>query len=858
MRNFSKNIKQALLSGCCFILASVPAIAQDMIVEKDGTCPAEFGESLASSENPFAFALLSSPPLFTGPTGTSEVVLPENVEIRFKERLSQSKSESGRTLIGISKKGETGYYCGWTESPFLLRDGLKKMKVTEYHRIVGTDRGNQFAKQVIKINGETKEIENPLELKALLRSNPKAASEGDIDSARRVAIYDRPVGSKRKIADVGIFSIFRVFAAYEIGDEYWFFVGGDDFLKPGSIAGWIPQSSMFPWESQVSLYFNENKTGTAIYANNIALVEENDNAVLGRHPGSSDLEPLESNIARFPILAHINRPYEEDDIGSRETKYQIGFFGESCDGDGESCRSGQDALAEMSENILKQKNFRNIDILYVLDNSKSMSPYFSAVVDGVREATRKLDLDNDENEAKVRFAAAVYGDFLEKSENPDINNLEFEVVANFAAPGEVSHLKKLTDKADNNDYFKDGAYKDIPEAGSAALIRSISDLNWSSNSGSKLVIWIGDHGDRQDESLDTRIETAAKGFFENGIKINAINVAGNYRENINGHFIGQAKSIRKKIDALASTSEDSEGGIFDPSIKTETVRLAYDAGATATTTESVNRTKDLIVESVTNINQEALAAADVLQQAFEGKLVKVADIKKNYPNARLDEIQLALKLQGYDEAAIKRISQEKQLMTEGWVLYQEDKNNFDFWINIPGETMRDFQRVVRTSCEAFGKGSVRDELEDAMINLAQKMSGDRVTTDDLSGMAVSEIIVRYLFIPKEYFGSFLDYTPDQIVEEWKTKRAEGDHEGLRNIYEPICKSSYLIETVIDGKRLNDERLISASDDDGYYYKTSKDNLRDFTWTWNSSSGEDYYYIPSSYLPGEIARYRKID
>jgi hypothetical protein len=829
-----------------------------MIVEKDGTCPAEFGESLASSENPFAFALLSSPPLFTGPTGTSEVVLPENVEIRFKERLSQSKSESGRTLIGISKKGETGYYCGWTESPFLLRDGLKKMKVTEYHRIVGTDRGNQFAKQVIKINGETKEIENPLELKALLRSNPKAASEGDIDSARRVAIYDRPVGSKRKIADVGIFSIFRVFAAYEIGDEYWFFVGGDDFLKPGSIAGWIPQSSMFPWESQVSLYFNENKTGTAIYANNIALVEENDNAVLGRHPGSSDLEPLESNIARFPILAHINRPYEEDDIGSRETKYQIGFFGESCDGDGESCRSGQDALAEMSENILKQKNFRNIDILYVLDNSKSMSPYFSAVVDGVREATRKLDLDNDENEAKVRFAAAVYGDFLEKSENPDINNLEFEVVANFAAPGEVSHLKKLTDKADNNDYFKDGAYKDIPEAGSAALIRSISDLNWSSNSGSKLVIWIGDHGDRQDESLDTRIETAAKGFFENGIKINAINVAGNYRENINGHFIGQAKSIRKKIDALASTSEDSEGGIFDPSIKTETVRLAYDAGATATTTESVNRTKDLIVESVTNINQEALAAADVLQQAFEGKLVKVADIKKNYPNARLDEIQLALKLQGYDEAAIKRISQEKQLMTEGWVLYQEDKNNFDFWINIPGETMRDFQRVVRTSCEAFGKGSVRDELEDAMINLAQKMSGDRVTTDDLSGMAVSEIIVRYLFIPKEYFGSFLDYTPDQIVEEWKTKRAEGDHEGLRNIYEPICKSSYLIETVIDGKRLNDERLISASDDDGYYYKTSKDNLRDFTWTWNSSSGEDYYYIPSSYLPGEIARYRKID
>lgn len=855
MKIFSKKIKQVVLIGSALFALSVPALSQDLVVEKDGTCPPEFGKTLVESEYPYAFALLSSPPLFTGATGTSEVVLPDNVKIKYKERLSQSKSESGRTLIGIPKKGESGYYCGWTESPFLLRSGLKKMKVTEYHRIVGTDRGNQFAKQTITIKGKTKDIENPLELKALLRSNPKASSKSDIDSARRVAIYDRPVGNKKKIADVGIFSIFRVFAAYETGGEHWFFIGGDEFLKPEAISGWIPQSSMFPWESQVSLYFNENKTRTSIYANNIALVEENEKAVLGSHPGAGNLEPQESNIARFPILAHINRPYEEDDIGSRETKYQIGFFGESCDGDGQGCKSGQDALAEMSDNILKQKNFRNIDILYVLDNSRSMSPYFSAVVDGVKEANAALNLSNEETEAKVRFAAAVYGDFKAKADIPDIKNLEFEVVANFAQPGEVDHLEKL---ANTDDYFKDGAYKDIPEAGSAALIRSISDLNWSKNSGTKLVIWIGDHGDRQDASLTQRLDTAAKGFFDNGIKINAINVAGNYQKTINNHFIQQAKDLRMKIAELASSSDEGEGGIFDASNDDETVRLAYKEGGTATTKESVKLTKDLIVESVSNINQEALAAADILQQAFEGKLVKVKDIKRNYPNARLNEIQLALKLQGYDEAAIKRISQKKQLMTEGWVLYQEDKDNFDFWINIPGKNMRDFQSVIRTSCEAFGKGSVRDELEDAMINLAQKMSGDRVTTDDLTGMSISEIIVRYLFIPKEYFGSFLDYTPDEIIEEWKAKRAEGDHDGLKNIYEPICKSSYLIKTVIDGKRLNDERLITASDDDGYYYKSPKDNLRDFTWTWNSSSGENYYYIPSSYFPGEISRYRKIE
>ena len=841
-------MKKWLLLLLTMMLPSL-AWAQTPTVGENGECPESFADYLRENDE-LAYSIIEDLPLFQKSQGDLLVTIPEPVTVGMRTQLNQAFIEDNRILVGVQKP-ERGYVCGWAPRRFILENGFRPMRVTEFNP------NSPNNKQDIEVDGKIIEVENPLYLKALLRSN--AATDSTDANPRRVELYDSPLGNRRKALDVGIFNLYFVYKIYQApnSSKRWFFIAGPNPVDKKTTAGWVPEDSMFAWETQVSLYFNDQTTGTNIYTTNIGLIEKDESKILAGHPRTESIEPASSNIARFPILTHINKPYDPEDIGERETRYQIGFFGESCDEDTGKCTSAQDTLENMSENVLAGNRFRNVDILYLMDNTRSMSPYFKAVVTGVQEATKQMNTGDEENGVNLRFAAATYGDFTKKAETPDVETLEFEVVANFADYGETEHLDQLTATA--NDYFKDAAYADLPEAGSAALIRAASDLNWSESAGVKIVVWIGDHGDRQDESLTARLEQAAKLFSENGIMLNAINVAGNFDETYNANFIAEANTINAKlIEGLNSedSSKDSDP-LFDARSNQDTVRLAYDDETKSSTQESVAQTKELVVSSILEINQEALALAKILQDAFEGKRARAEDISRTFPKARLGSIAMALQQSGYDQDTIDRISNEQQLMIEGWVLYREDLENFDFWINIPENNMRDFQRVIGSACAAFQTGNIEGPLEDAMINLATRMSGDKVDVSRIAEQSVAEILVRYLFIPKEYFGSYLDYSPKDIVELWREIRATGRHDQREALYRPVCESAYLLDMVIDGKRINDPDRSLIPDDLGYNFTVKEGQMRDFSWAWNSSSGITYYYIPADYLPGRIKRYQEI-
>ena len=816
-------------------------------VDINGECPEEFSKYLSENDE-LAYSVIENLPLFRTHDGDTLVKIPANVTVGMRKQLNQSFIESDRILVGIAKPKE-GYVCGWAPRRFVLEEGFRPLKVTE----VSPDSPNNV--QMLEIKDKVVEVENPLFLKALLRSN--AATDNEGTNAKRVTLYDSPAGNRKVIADVGIFSLFYVYKIHTTNNGRWFFVAGISPTDTKTTAGWIPEDSMFAWETQVSLYFNRQTTGTDIYSTRIGLAKKNDTLVMAGHPRTKQIEPEDSNIARFPILTHFNLPYEDEDIGQRETRYQIGFFGESCDEITGVCKSAKESLEEMSENVRAGNQFRHVDILYLLDNSKSMSPYFDAVVSGVREATSQMDL-SDDSDVKVRFAAATYGDFLTKANPPLIDDLEFSVVADFADYGQTRHLAKLTDLAKSNTFFKDSAYKDLPEAGSAALIKAVDSLNWSETAGTKLIVWIGDHGDRQDESLKSSLSEAAKLFHKSSLMINAINVAGNFNATHNANFISQANVVNSQLIDLSTKNQNSDdaNALFNARKNQEPVRLAYDTGQTATTSESVAATKKLVIENVAEINQEALALAKILKDAFEGRLANEADIKKAFPKARLGQLALALSQAGYDEETIKRISREEQLMTGGWVSYREEIENFDFWINVSSDHMDDFQKVISSACEAFQTGKIEGPLEDAMINLARNLSGDRYDAIS-SEETIAEVLVKYLFIPKEYFGSYLDYSPSDIVELWREVRASGKHELRKELYKPVCESAYLLDLVNRDQRVDDPDRDLIPDELGYHFSVEDDKIRDFNWVWGSSSGVEFYYIPASYLPGRIKRYREI-
>lgn len=849
--------------GVLAVAGVAPSHAQSgPTVESNGECPQAFIDFLASTpDRRFAYSAVEGLNLFRTTTSDELVRLPEGTEVTMREQLEQAQTVGGRILVSTKDDtGLPGHICGWAPADLVLESGFSPLLVNE----LNFDSPNrEMTVRIAQRDGTTRTetFENPLQMKMLLRSNPEAKTVSSSAGPRSVPIFDSPFGFRNEITTVAIFSIFYVYDKVTLDGSDWYFIGGNEPVKDSnSIAGWVHEDFVFQWETQVSLYFDEDRISEAdIYARRDLLARQDKGGIIGFHPrledGSESIEPLGSNIARFPILNH-------DKVNEDVSVFNVGFFGSACGRNSDDCISGQEALAQSSTIIQEAREFSNIDVLFVIDNSKSMSPYFASVVDGVKDAVQSFE----GNQSNLRVAAAVYGDFTRKSDNPSVSDLEWTIVSGFPEAGDLSGLEKLNRLASSNRFFADAAYKDLPEAGSAALVKALSDsgLRWREDA-LKQVIWIGDHGDRRDDSLVKRLDTAARLYAENGVLLNAINVAGNYNELVNGTFIETADllsaEVRKRADAqLKAVKGDSSSGVYEGNTQS-VVRLAYDAATAGNSQESIARTRVLVKENIQSIHQEALAIQDVLMSIYGGKVVTSSEIQKEFPMARLGQINDALKLAGYDEGTIRRISEQQQTMIPGHVAYQKELQNFRFWINIPGTQVEDLYKVMDATCDAFDQGNVESRVEDAMISLVSNLSGDVIYDRELT---IGEMLVKYLFIPHEYFGTYLDFRPDQIQDVWNDVRLRGDPIEIRNVYEPICKSAYLLQTVLDDQRVSDPVDSYLYSENGYGFEAKTPDhlsgpaIRDFDWLWASTSGIDFYFVPAEYFPGKIVRTDAMD
>ena len=428
-------------------------------------------------------AALAAPALFCQTVDFGEGGKPETAELK------------GHGLVVVAR---APFLSSPIEGAAQLPDAPGFLTPVEYYRlnannywlvnVDGTDRwGWMPAGDVLgwmQVNGRTQGFDclrvsktNPVFQKVTLRNDWKA---GDGAAAGRklpetVDFLDAPDPSGQTIRPTRISEIFYVFARREVEGKAYVLLGADPSWtreRPeASIKGWVGEDQCTRWDSRLAVYFNQtnraNREHVIIFRNEAdaqQYAKEGKLAgpTLAQEPnGPRKLTPADN---RFPIIAQDG------------ALLKVAF----------NASGNQAARLEKDKEVIR--DIRNIQILFVIDATTSMQPYFDAVQRAIRESKSAMSAGV---QAQYHFAAAIYRDYADEGQAAT-------VIADFDDEKSLNKLGSVIAQSNPHDH-------DYPEAVYAGIINAVRSVSWNPRF-LKAVVVIGDHGNHPTEAEASRWE----------------------------------------------------------------------------------------------------------------------------------------------------------------------------------------------------------------------------------------------------------------------------------------------------------------------------------------------------------------
>lgn len=751
--------------------------------------------------------------------------------LRFGEQveiLARSERDPDTLLARDRVRGR----CGWLQIRDLmsLSEALDVVDLPGYEDETGIDNAT------------------PLKLKAKVVVRATREPDGQI---LQVPVFTAPNALDPYLHRyVDYFAVADVFRAeLEGGGECGNISDADCFLLIGGteieegvtvprILGWVRGTDVELWPSAMSLYFTEGENDVPVFLELChAMV-----AGTGRRCGPGATDPIatgswrsvtEQNIPRFPVI----RPYvgREEGLAEDVWVYQIVTALQICAADGSgACRSADRFTDEQARVGQGLKLLQTADILFVIDGSESMERYFRSVVDAAIGFAEDLTGSG----INARFGAVVYSDYLDTLGIPD--TVSIATIAEFGDPGDASNLNRLTDTADVQRRVQD-VHRDLPEAPFAALARSIEPgyLDWSDEAGIRLVVWIGDIGNREPGEHTTRgatpklteamdalaladaVMTSVPDDRRSVIILGAINVPGRGGDEARDDFLRDyaevadilADEYLPQLPALSVTTSGSDA---------ERVAQSRIREALEDLVDIVRTTEFIVAEGDLGAAAEA-AGTEAGLPTFE------------ISGAVAERLGL---LPAGGEAAI---GDGEVLAVESYYVRQDLRDGpgqaqFEYWLGLRLEEIIDLSNAMTAFCDKLETFNFANELNDAYGGVLEAVTRDQLP----EAMTPAEFLERTLSVPKSEFSSFLSQPAYQWFESLM-----GDVDALREFREDICIKAQLVNYVRQGKRVDPADLVMEA---GRVVLRDGAELEDFAWDWIPAGGIRYFFFPLDFLP----------
>lgn len=283
--------------------------------------------------------------------------------------------------------------------------------------------------------------------------------------------------------------------------------GSTELIAGGRVPGWMPKVNITNWDHRVCLEPNYGTTSVReygerqipIFTDKIEYI--NDFIQNGDYTTSKahiikyvDIEKYRQDpyVMRMPILSTYTSNTDIKNVASIASM---------------ESKKTQNNIVGAQKKLIKLKNaLNNVDILFVVDATQSMSKYYSAISKSIKNiiSNNKLSGTN----SNLRFGLAIYRDYADGEDVFEIQPLtsDYELVLN----------KVETTVCKSND-------KDIPEAQYQGLINGIQKAGFNKNH-SNIVVLIGDAGNHSPDPKSHTVKDVISEMNKNNTNLIAFQV----------------------------------------------------------------------------------------------------------------------------------------------------------------------------------------------------------------------------------------------------------------------------------------------------------------------------------------------
>jgi hypothetical protein len=469
-----------------------------------------------------------------------------------------------------------------------------------------------------------------------------------------------------------------------------------------------------------------------------------------------------------------------------------------------------------------------MQILFVIDATKSMQPYFTSVQQAIREY--KSSLPSSEH-TKYHFAAAVYRDYADGEHAA-------ELIANFDDEHALNRLSSVVAASNRADH-------DLPEAVFQGIATAIKSVRWNPES-TQLVIVIGDHGNHPTEDqvakyhlkldldepesrgntpesvanlLDPREGKAPYGR----ILFHAVNV------NVRKDWLQYNDLFRDQMDAILDATKN--GGRMNNSRHGvgSVTRLGVDDPS------DHNRAKEQVKTAIAAAFASTNAEADLLNAKIDtGSCAKVPlskDSELLLGTQACDFLMDKVKERGWTPPE----SGYSQICEEGWVLREKDnKDLLEPWVWMSRSELFTFTGFLSGVLTA---GNHPERAKEVIGRTIESSTGDRMN----GGESLTEYIKRVFHLPF-HDETILRYTPEQLQD-----KLLNDKTFQLQYVKEIGRSLERLSLALAEQKA--DVPLTWDQSKGRWLKPAVEKIPTER-RWNAQMGVELYgWFPLSYLPG---------
>lgn len=603
-------------------------------------------------------------------------------------------------LILVLAEGAPPNYCGWVPREALLRgatasgpsDGnvfqrssatcgaVEPIAVSDYCEAT-RDIGEPLCDPLQRDDGSFRQ--NPIETKFMTWNANAQAGEDRVE----VPLYAEPDPNTRLDDALAIFQVMQVWDQ-EVGAD------GRVYLLIGptssSVAGWVAQESGTVWFSKLTTWFSRNDPG----------------AILSGPPGTQFSDILaeappdiaralagDEDFVKFPVLADKRSP---DAIAgtTQDPHLAVAFIGALC-ADGALCEQDDGADANDIIQLLEA-----VDILFVIDATKSMREYFEIVADAVETVT------TEKASTATRFGAVTYGDFLSRSATSPRDPMQFREVVELTEIFNGDEFEDLRDA----DLFIEDALGDKPEAAFAAVLQAVEAADWRLNEGLRFVIHIGDHGAR--EAAPTALADALK---DDLIFYIPIPVRGEFIPAFNTDFAEQTAALVN----LLTVGEGVLGLEVEPT---------FSGSVAQSNTAAVSQ----ILASLRAATEVSEIVTTDLANALLGRDAGKAADSSRYPPGFAQLVGTASNIYGLDVNSVASQIESRTVAAEGFVQASLDpsETNWAYYAAIRPREIALLGGQFDILCKSLGDAGAQEQLSNALREVIRILTGDVLGNDN--------------------------------------------------------------------------------------------------------------------------------